>query len=183
MHLLLRILRIYFLWYQENSHPENFHQSNPTLVNFPKKFPPGIGNLLPLSLILLKRMFYNSMFQKCWSLYACENLSKWSVKWGKAINEMGGKIPDENFLGGNSTGRIFQGGVWWVGIFRMGIPPGGISLKPFSSYDVSILIFQKIISKYNKTFNKKIYTLNSWNAPKNVFPATFCFNEREVFST
>ena len=48
-----------------------------------------------------------------------------------------------------------------MGIFRMGIPPGGISLKPVSSYDVSILIFQKIISKYNKTFNKKIYTLNS----------------------
>ena len=30
----------------------------------------------------------------------------------------------------------------------------------FSSYNVPILIFQKMINKYNKTFNKKIYTLN-----------------------
>ena len=29
----------------------------------------------------------------------------------------------------------------------------------FSSYNVSILIFQKMINKYNKTFNKKTYTL------------------------
>ena len=56
MHLLLRILRIYFLRYQENSHPKNFHQSNPTLVNFPKKFPPGI--FPPMFLNNLVRIFY-----------------------------------------------------------------------------------------------------------------------------
>ena len=118
--------RIYFLWYQENSHPENFHQSNPTLVNFPKKFPPGIGNLLPLSLILLKRMFYNSMFQKCWSLYACENLSKWSVKWRKKWvgNEIGGNIPGENFLDGNFPGGRFPGGSLMSGNFSGGKSPG-----------------------------------------------------------
>ena len=33
MHVHLRVLRIYFLRYQENSHPENFHQSNSPLVN------------------------------------------------------------------------------------------------------------------------------------------------------
>ena len=54
------------------------------------------------------------------SLYVCENLSKRSVKWRKAINEMSGNIPGGNFLGGN-----FPGGVWWVGIF-----PGGIFLEP-----------------------------------------------------
>ena len=39
--------------------------------------------------------------------------------------------------------------------------PGGIFIKPSSTYNVSILIFQKIINKYNMTFNKKRYTLNS----------------------
>ena len=63
-----------------------------------------------------------------------ENLSKPSVKRRKTINEMGGNIPGENFLGGNL--------------------PGGFSKNHF------LLIFQKIINKY-KTFNKKIYTLNS----------------------
>ena len=60
----------------------------------------------------------------------------------------------------------------------------------FSSYDVSILIFQKMIDKYNKTFNKKICTLNSENVEQNfmrlarhLLPATFCFNERKIFST
>ena len=41
------------------------------------------------------------------------------------------------------------------GNFLQGISPGRIFLEPFSSYNVSILIFQKIIKKYNKTFNKK----------------------------
>ena len=44
------------------------------------------------------------MFLKCWSLYVCENLSKRSVKWRKATNEIGGNIPGENFLGGNFPG-------------------------------------------------------------------------------
>ena len=80
----------------------------------------------------------------------------------KKDNEMGGNIPGENFLDWKfQEGGIFKEGAWWVVIFRMEIPKGGIFLGPFSSYNVSIDIFQKIINKYNKTFNKKIYTLNS----------------------
>ena len=48
-----------------------------------------------------------------------------------------------------------------MGISRVGIPPGGIFIEPSSSYNVSIFISQKIISKYNMAFKKKIYTLNS----------------------
>ena len=44
------------------------------------------------------------MFLKCSSLYVCENLSKRSVKWRKATNEIGGNIPGENFLGGKFPG-------------------------------------------------------------------------------
>ena len=44
------------------------------------------------------------MFLKCWSLYVCENLLRRSVKWRKTINEMGGNIPGENFLGGKFPG-------------------------------------------------------------------------------
>ena len=178
MHVHLRVLRIYFLRYQENSHPENFHQSNSPLVNplwkiLTWNIPTHafkysrrvflISLLLPLSLILLKRLPCNSMFQKCWSLFVCEKLPKQSLKWRKAINEMGGNNPGENFLGANFLEvGVFQGGVWWVGIFRVGISPGeGIFIEPFSSYNVSILIFQKIINKYYKTFDKKICTFNS----------------------
>ena len=165
MHVHLRILRIYFLWYQDNSHPENFHQSNSPLVNPPGKFPPGIlpplflnipaqffflfffffSLLLPLSLILLKRLFCNSMFQMCW----------------KTINETVGNIPGENFLGGNFPGVSFPGGSLMGGNFSGGNSPGGIFLEPFASCNVSTLVFQKIINKYSKIFNKKIYTLNS----------------------
>ena len=43
MHVHLRILRIYFLRYQESSHPENFHQLNsPPLVNTLWKIPTWI---------------------------------------------------------------------------------------------------------------------------------------------
>ena len=66
--------------------------------------------MLPLSLILLKRLFCNSMFQKCWSFYVCEDLSKRSVKWRKTIDEMGGNIPGKNFLGGSFPGGNFLGG-------------------------------------------------------------------------
>ena len=48
-----------------------------------------------------------------------------------------------------------------MGISRVGISPGGIFIEPSSSYNVSILISQEIISKYNMAFNKSIYTLNS----------------------
>ena len=60
------------------------------------------------------------------SLYVCENLSKRSVKWRKAINQMGDYYPGENFLGAN-------------------FPPGeGIFIEPFSSYNLSILISKNI---------------------------------------
>ena len=75
-------LMIIYVAYQENSHPKNSHpkishQSNSTLVNSlgkstSRKFSAGIfpprflniplGFLSPLSLILLERLFYNSMF-------------------------------------------------------------------------------------------------------------------------
>ena len=135
----------------------------PMLLNIPARVF-LISLLLPLSLISLKRLSCNSMFQKWnWSLFVCENLPKQSLKWRKAINEMGGNNPGENFLGTNFLGvGVFQGGVWWVGILREGISPGeGILIEPFSSYNVSILIFQKIVNKYYKTFNKKICTFNS----------------------
>ena len=166
---------VYFFPYHENSHPENsnpenFHQSNSPLVNFHLEnshpetatwnipihsfkyshtsflFFSVFSLFLPLSLILLQRLFCNSKFQQCWSFYVCENLSKWKVKWRKTVNEMGGNIPGENFLGGN---------------FPRGNLPGGSLMGGNSSYNVSILIFQKIINKYNMTFNKKIYILNS----------------------
>ena len=70
-------LMIIYVAYQENSHPKISHQSNSTLVNSlgkstSRKFSAGIspprflniplGFLSPLSLILLERLFYNSMF-------------------------------------------------------------------------------------------------------------------------
>ena len=178
MHVHLRILRIYFLRYQESSHPENFHQLNsPHWWIPPGKFPRGLFQpmflniparvfyfffsiLLPPSLILLKRLFCNSMFPKCRNLHVFEKLSKRSVKWRKTNDEMDGNIPGENFLGSNFMGEGFQGGLWWMGIFRIGIPSGRIFLGPFSSYNISVLIFQKIIDKYNKTFSKRTCTQN-----------------------
>ena len=55
-------------------------------------------------------------------------------------------------------GVIFQGEFDGWEFFGLGFP-GGSFIEP--SYNVSILIFQKIIKKYNKTFNERIYTLNS----------------------
>ena len=43
------------------------------------------------------------------SFYDCKNLSKQNVQWRKAINEMGGNIPSESFMGGNLT----SGGREW----------------------------------------------------------------------
>ena len=63
---------------------------------------------------------------------------------------MGGNIPRENFMGSN-----FPGGSLAGGNFLGGNSPVEIFIEPFSSYNVSILIFQKIINKYNMTFNKK----------------------------
>ena len=63
---------------------------------------------------------------------------------------MGGNIPRENFLGGNFPGGSLTGGSFLGENF-----PGEIFIEPSSSYNVSILIFQKIINKYNMTFNKR----------------------------
>ena len=182
MHIHLRILRIYFLRYQENSHPENLHQSNFPLVNPPWKIHTWniptyvLKDSRPCFLIFFHHCYrYHwyylkdclvilcSMFQKWLGLHVCENLSKGSVKWKKIINEMGGDILVRIFCVAIFRREVFLGGVWIfrVGIFRAGIPLRGIFLKPFFSYNVSILTFQKIITRYNKSFNKKIYTLNS----------------------
>ena len=50
-----------------------------------------------------------------------------SVKWKKTINELDGNIPGVNFLGGNflrGSGRIFQGGFWWVEFSGWGFSRG-----------------------------------------------------------
>ena len=55
---------------------------------------------------------------------------------------------------------------------------------------MSVLIFQKMIKKYNTSYNKKTYTLNSENVAQNFvrlarhfLSAIFRFNEREIFSS
>ena len=68
------------------------------------------------------------------------------------FKSMGGNIP-----GGNFQGKNFPGGILMDGNFPGGNFPGENFLGPFSSHNISILIFQKMINKYNKTFNKKIY--------------------------
>ena len=67
---------------------------------------------------------------------------------------MGGNIPGGSFLGDNI-----------LGVFSWG--------ETFSSCNVSILIFPKMVNKYNKIFNIKIYALNS---PK------VLYNLRDIFS-
>ena len=73
------------------------------------------------------------MFLKCWSLQVCENLSKQSVKWRKAVNEIGGNILGENFLGGKFPGMgEFSRGWDFDGIFLGRNSQGEIFLEPFS---------------------------------------------------
>ena len=43
-------------------------------------------------------------------MYTSPRIYGQSVKWRKAINEMGGKIPGWNFLGKNFAGGDFPGG-------------------------------------------------------------------------
>ena len=118
MHVHLRILCIYFLRYQESSHPENsnpenFHRSNPH---------PG------------KSPLENSHPEKSHLEY-CHYNFKYSHP----------SFLDENFLGSNFPVLSLMGrGV----ISRVGIPPGAIFIESSSLYNVSVLIFQKIINKY-----------------------------------
>ena len=60
--------------------------------------------------------------------------------YGQSINGMGGNIPSGNSLGGNFPGgEDFPGGVWWVGILRVGIFPGGIFLEPWHTYYINLV--------------------------------------------
>ena len=171
MHVHLRILRLHLFRYQTP-------QSNSPMVNHLWKIPTWnipahafkysrpsflafffFSLLLPLSLICFKSAEIFTFVKICQN----EVLSKKRqlMKW-VGIRRV------RIFWVAIFRGEIFQGGVWWVGIFRVGISPGRLSLETCSLYDVSILIFQKNINKYNKTFNKRIYTLNSKFLSRNV---------------
>ena len=52
-------------------------------------------------------------------------------------------------------GGDFPGGSLIGGKLSSGNSLVGVLLEPFFSYNGSILIYRKVISKYNKTFNKK----------------------------
>ena len=100
---------------------------------------------------------------------------------------------------------IFQVRILWVEIFRRwgGISTGEFDewelfslelLEPFSSYDVSILVFQKIYQHYIKQtlylstnikrLSTKRHILETHKiSRKNSLPQLFCFNQREIFST
>ena len=67
-------------------------------------------------------------------MYPLPSIYERSVKWRKAINEMSGNIPGGNFLGGNFPEVAFQGGDWWVEIFRGEIFQGEIFLELWKVY-------------------------------------------------
>ena len=70
--------------------------------------------LSPLSLMLLERLFCNSMFYECWSLYVSENLSKRSVKWRRQLMKWVGIFQVRIFLGGNfPRGKGFSRGEFY----------------------------------------------------------------------
>ena len=79
------------------------------------------------------------------------------------------------------------------GNFSVGNFHGGVLLEPLSSYDVSILIFQKIYQHYIKQILylstnikrlSKRYILETHKiSRKTSLPKLFCFNQREIFST
>ena len=52
-------------------------------------------------------------------------------------------------MAGGRGGWMKMNGAGWIFVHSLAYP--------FSSDDISILIFQKVIKKYNKTFNKDIY--------------------------
>ena len=88
------------------------------------------------------------MFLKCWSLHVCENLSKQSVKWRKAVNEIGGNILGENFLVGKFPG---------MGEFSRG---GGLRWDFFGSefsrgnFPRTIFLIQCIYSYFSKDYQQ-----------------------------
>ena len=136
----------------------------------PRKFPPGIfppmfwnipawvfysfsSLLSPLSLILLKGLFCVLSFKSAevfTFVKICQNnLLNEERKWVKWV-------------------EIFQARIFWVAIFRGGSFPRGSLMggnvfggnSPGGIFFVMylyLLFFQKIINKYKKTFNKKIY--------------------------
>ena len=85
-------------------------------------------------------------------------------------------------MAGGRGGWMKMNGAGWIFVHSLAYP--------FSSDDISILIFQKVIKKYNKTFNKDIYfKLRKCCAKfcaglaRHFLLSSFCFNEREIFST
>ena len=105
----------------------------------PRKFPPIFLNiptrvfwfffslLSPLSLMLLERLFCNSMFYECWSLYVSENLSKRSVKWRRQLMKWVGIFQVRIFLGGNFPGAkgFSRGEFYGLEFFEWDFPRGG----------------------------------------------------------
>ena len=83
--------------------------------------------LSPLSLMLLKRLFCNSMFYECWSLYVSENLSKRSVKWRRQLMKWVGMFQVRIFLGGNFPGAkgFSRGEFYGLEFFEWDFPRGG----------------------------------------------------------
>ena len=95
------------------------------------------NNLLMITVTIMKKQKIQKTRVKIFN-YCCRRYSRWKFS--------GGDFPRGSLIGGNFPGENF---------------PRGTFLELFSSYIVSVLIFQKMINKYKKTFNKKIYTLNS----------------------
>ena len=118
-----------------------------SLISHPS-FPNFFSLLSMLSLILLKALFCNSVLKVLKSftfLKICQNevfseerqLMKWVGMFRVGIFRWEGRLMISNFSCGNSPEEIF--------------------LEPFCSYNVFILIFQKIINKYNNFQQKDIY--------------------------
>ena len=113
--------------------------------------------MLSLSLILLKRLYCNivtcfksaevftfvNMCQKE-ALIEGRQLMKWVVIFQMRI-----------FWVAHFSGGIFQGEFNGWEFFGWEFLQGEIFIELSSSCNVSILIFQKIINKYNMTFNKR----------------------------
>ena len=120
MHVHLRILPIYFLQYQENSHPENFHQSNSPLVNPPWKISIWIISThvfnysLPSFLIFFHYCYsYHWYYLKdCFVILCFKNAEVFTfVKICQ--NEM--LIKERHLM---KQGGIFQVIIFWVAIFQ-----------------------------------------------------------------
>ena len=147
----MRILCIYFVRYQENSHsenshPENFHQSNSAWWIPPEKvkstkFLPGI--FPPMFLNILTRVFSTFFnycdhyhwhyLNKCFVILCFKSAEVFlfvKICQSKVLSELERRLM--KWLGifqlRNFWVAIFQGG---IPIFRVGIPSWGLSWKHF----------------------------------------------------